>query len=432
MNSRKLPKDFSESQKSVNRFRWLMVILLLFGAIINYFDRTNISIANVVIADEFGLGDAQMGILLSAFAWPYAIVSLLSGWAVDKKGPKKILTWAITFWSLVTVISGFANGFIFMLLARILLGASESPYFVAGVKVTTRWFPKEKRGFPTSVFNMGPTIAQAIAPPILTAIMLFAGWRIMFIAIGALGFIFVVLWIIFYRDPKPENDYEINIVEEDVERDDKEDKNSSNLTWSSLFKFRSTWGMIIGAFGTNFTLWVFLTWLPGYLVKGRGLDILTTGWVSSIPFIAGIFGVPIGGLLADYLIKKGVAPIRARKFPIVGAAILAAIAVIPVPFVSSTVLALVFLSIGFFASSIPPSVMWTLSTDVAPKDKIGSLAGIQNFGGFLGGAAAPMLTGVIVQTTGSFQLVFLTGAVLLIISAFSYGFILKNPIRPQG
>ncbi|MES3704871.1 MFS transporter [Staphylococcus ureilyticus] len=146
---------------------------------------------------------------------------------------------------------------------------------------------------------MGPTIAQAIAPPILTAVMLFAGWRIMFISIGALGFIFVILWIIFYKDPKPENDYEINAIEEESK-----DENSSNLTWSSLFKFRSTWGMIIGAFGTNFTLWVFLTWLPGYLSKGRGLDLMTTGWVSSIPFIAGIFGVPIGGLLADYLIKK--------------------------------------------------------------------------------------------------------------------------------
>lgn len=427
MNSRKLSKGFPESQKSINRFRWFMVLLLLFGAIINYFDRTNISIANVVIADEFGLGEAKMGVLLSAFAWPYAIVSLLSGWAVDKKGPKKILTWAIAFWSLVTVISGFANGFIFMLLARILLGASESPYFVAGVKVTNRWFPKEKRGFPTSVFNMGPTIAQAIAPPILTAVMLFAGWRIMFISIGALGFIFVIFWIIFYKDPKPENDYEISAIEEESK-----DENSSNLTWSSLFKFRSTWGMIIGAFGTNFTLWVFLTWLPGYLSKGRGLDLMTTGWASSIPFIAGIFGVPIGGLLADYLIKKGVAPIKARKFPIVGAAILSAISVIPVPYVSSTVLAIVFLSIGFFASSIPPSVMWTLSTDVAPKDKVGSLAGIQNFGGFLGGAAAPMVTGVVVQTTSSFQMVFLIGAILLIISAFSYGYILKNPIRVQG
>lgn len=426
MESEKLSNTLSDQKNSVNRFRWLMVILLLFGSVINYFDRTNISIANVIIADDLGIGEAKMGVLLSAFAWPYAIVSLLAGWVVDKKGPKKTLTWAIVLWSLVTVISGFANGFIFMLLMRILLGTTESPYFVAGVKVTNRWFPKEKRGFPTSVFNMGPTLAQAIAPPLLTAIMLFAGWRIMFISIGLLGFIFVVLWMIFYKDPTPENDFETD-TNESLQIGTNESE-SSNLTWSSLFKFRSTWGMIIGAFGTNFTLWVFLTWLPGYLEKDRGMDIITTGWVSSIPFVAGVFGVPIGGLLADYLIKKGVKPINARKIPIVGAALLAAIAVIPVPYVSSTAVSLVFLSIGFFASSIPPSVMWTLSTDVAPRDKVGSLAGIQNFGGFLGGAAAPMLTGIVVQETGSFQLVFLTGAFLLVLAAISYGLILKKPI----
>ncbi|ASK64147.1 MFS transporter [Virgibacillus phasianinus] len=424
MEEAKSSKMVSAQKKPIGYVGWCMVLLLFFGSIVNYLDRSTLSIANTVIADQFNIGPAGMGILLSAFLWPYALASLPAGWIIDKAGPKKTLGWSIFLWSSVSVISGFATGFFFLFMMRVLLGITESPYFASGVKVTNRWFPKEQRAFPTSVFNMGPTVAKAISLPLLSAIMLAIGWQGMFIAVGLLGFVFVILWVIFYRDPNAENNFEIN--------NDNTDQNNhpsrAQISWGSLFKYRSTWGMVIGAFGTNFTLWLYLTWLPGYLQTARNMDIMTTGWVASIPFVAGIFGVPIGGLLSDYLLRKGFSPIKARKIPIVAASILAAAFVMPVPFVSSTFISVMLLSIGFFASSVPPSVMWTLNTDVAPQGRVASLAGIQNFGGFLGGALAPILTGVIVQVTGSFKLVFITGSLLCIVAAIGYGIILKRPI----
>ncbi|WP_229671743.1 MFS transporter [Lentibacillus kapialis] len=424
MDEAKSSKMMPTKIMSIGRVRWLMVSLLFFGAIVNYLDRSTMSVANTVIADQFDIGPAGMGLLLSAFLWPYALGSLPAGWIIDKVGPKKTLGWSIFLWSSVTVVSGFATGFLFLFIMRVLLGITESPYFASGVKVTNRWFPKEKRAFPTSVFNMGPTVAKALSLPLLSAIMLAIGWQGMFISVGLLGFVFVILWVIIYRDPNAENNFEIN-------NDNTHKSNyQSNvqISWGMLFKYRSTWGMMIGAFGTNFTLWLYLTWLPGYLETARNMDIMTTGWVASIPFVAGIFGVPIGGLVSDYLLRKGLTPINSRKIPIVVAAILAAVSVMPVPFISSTSISVLLLSIGFFASSVPPSVMWTLNTDVAPQGRVASLAGIQNFGGFLGGALAPVLTGVIVQTTGSFKLVFITGSLLCIVAAIGYGIILKKPI----
>jgi len=407
--------------------RWVFIALLLLGAIVNYLDRANLSIANSVISKEFNLSPVEMGFLLSAFLWPYAIANLPAGWLVDKFGPKPMFAWASGLWSLVTVLCAFANSYSFLYGLRVLLGISESPFFTSGIKVTERWFDKEERGLPTSIFNTGSQIANGIAPPLLTLLMLSLGWRGMSLCIGLAGFIVMFLWLKIYRDPektvyKSEKQESVRIPNEEQNKG----------KWALLFKNKATWFMVIGNFGIVFTVWVYLTWLPGYLVEERHLSLLKTGWVASIPYIAGIFGVILGGIISDFFIKKGFKPITARKIPIVGGAILAAMSVAPVPHVQDITLSITLLTIGYFAASLPAGVVWTLATDVAPTDQVASLGAIQNFGGFLGAALAPVITGFIVQITGSFNLVFLVGAALLIVGAISYGVFLKDPIPSES
>jgi MFS family permease len=186
--------------------------------------------------------------------------------------------------------------------------------------------------------------------------------------------------------------------------------------------------MIIGNFGIMFTIWVYLTWLPSYLEKEQGFTLKETGWIASIPFVAGIIGVLLGGFISDFFIRKGVNAVTSRKVPIVGGAILAAASVAPIPFIDSTVVSIILLSVGYFASQLPSGVIWTLAADIAPGEQVASLGAIQNFGGFLGAALAPIVTGYILDTTGSFNNVFLLGAGLLLLGAVSYGVFLKKPI----
>ncbi|APB73062.1 MFS transporter [Paenibacillus peoriae] len=415
--------------------RWGIILMLLLGAVVNYLDRSNLSIANTTIAAEFGLSSTQMGLLLSAFLWPYALANLPAGWLVDRFGPKKMFAWASGLWSVATIISAFVNTYSLLYAMRMLLGVSESPFFTSGLKVTERWFAKSERGLPTSIINTGSQIANAIAPPLLTVLMLTMTWRGMFIFVGAMGLIIMLIWLKVYRDPTfaekqaiTQNDMAADVVPAAESDAAQSETQAPTAKWSSLFKNSSTWFMIIGNFGIMFTIWVYLTWLPSYLEKEQGFTLKETGWIASIPFVAGIIGVLLGGFISDYFIRKGVAPVTSRKIPIVGGAILAAASVAPIPFIDNTVVSIVLLSVGYFASQLPSGVIWTLAADIAPGEQVASLGAIQNFGGFLGAALAPIATGYILDTTGSFNNVFLLGASLLVMGAISYGVFLKKPI----
>jgi sugar phosphate permease len=408
--------------KSV-RIRWYLIALLVIGGIINYLDRNNLSIANTTIAKEFGLNTLQMGLLLSAFSWPYAIANLPAGYLVDKFGPKRMFAWAAGLWSIVSMLSSLANSFGFLYAARVALGISESPFFTSGLKVADKWFNKTERALPVSIVNTGSQIANAIAPPLLTFLMLTMSWRGMFVVIGALGIVIALVWLRIYRDPTMKEQFIIKGAEFEEQQKPKE----KQAGWGELLKQKNTWFMVLGAFGIFYTVWVYLTWLPSYLQTARGFSLSQIGWLAGLPFLCGVVGVLAGGILSGKLIKRGVPTVTARKIPIVGGALLAAAAVLPVAYVENTALAIVLLSVGYFAAQVPIGVLWTLASDIAESNQVASLGAIQNFGGFLGAAVAPIVTGFILnETGGNYTLVFLIGGVLLIVGALSYGIFVKD------
>jgi sugar phosphate permease len=406
---------------TVQRLRWVFVALLVVGGVVNYLDRNNLSIANTTIAKEFGFSSVEMGLLLAAFSWPYAIANLPAGYLVDKLGAKRMYALACALWSIISMLTTFARGFGSFYASRVALGVAESPFFTSGLKVSERWFRKDERALPVSIINTGSQIANAIAPPLLTFLLLWLSWRGMFLAIGAAGIVVVLVWLKIYRDPTFQEEMELK----GAEREEKAAAPKGN--WGQLFAQRNTWFMILGAFGIFYTVWVYLTWLPGYLEKSRGFSLKEVAWVAALPYLCGIAGVLIGGFLSSRAIKRGVPTVRARKIPIVGGAVLAAAAVLPVAYVHNTAFTIALLCIGYFAAQVPVGVMWTLAADIAPPTQVASLGAIQNFGGFLGAAAAPIVTGYILDRTGgSFEFVFLVGGVLLLVGALSYGLFVKE------
>lgn len=426
-SSRNLPL-LKNGAPVVSRLRWGIILILLMAAIINYLDRANLSIANTTIAKEFGFSQTEMGLLLSAFLWPYALANLPAGWLVDRFGPKKMFSYGVGLWSTFTVLAGFVNGYSMFYALRVLLGISESPFFTSGIKITHRWFSDKERALPTSIINTGSQIANAVAPPILTILLLTLGWRGMFIAIGLAGIPLLLVWLKFYRNPTEHEEKEIHANSQLQQQSVPGGNGNNKASWGALFRHKTTWFMVIGNFSIMFTIWVYLTWLPGYLEKSLGFSLKQTGWLAAIPFFAGILGVLCGGTISDRFIRRGVKTITARKVPIVAGAALAACFVAPIPFVHSTTLSIVLLSIGYFFSQLPQGVIWTLASDVAPKEQVASLGAIQNFGGFLGAACAPIVTGIILDATGQFTNVFFLGASLLMLGALSYGLFVKNPI----
>jgi MFS family permease len=187
--------------------------------------------------------------------------------------------------------------------------------------------------------------------------------------------------------------------------------------------------MIIGAFGIFYTVWVYLTWLPSYIETDLGFSLQETGWLAALPFLMGVLGVLTGGWFSGVLIRRGSPAIVARKVPIVGGAVLAAASVFPTAYLDNVPLIIALLSLGYFFSQVPIGCLWTLASDVAPSEQVASLGAIQNFGGFIGAALAPVVTGWLVDTTGNFNSVFLVGAILLIVGAISYGFFVKDRSR---
>ncbi len=404
--------------------------LLVLAGVINYIDRATLAIANPLIRHDLGLSIRDMGLLLSAFLWAYAFAQLPSGALIDRLGPRLLLTLGLTVWSGAQVLGGLVRSFPEFYAARMLLGLGEGPQFPTCARVVRDWFNLRSRGLATGIFNCASTLGTAIAAPLLTWLMFVFGWRGMFIIMGVAGLIVAALWFAVYRAPSAYGlgaEERAHLVEGDPPG---EAPRITFAEWKALFRFRTTWGMIAGYFGTIYLTWIYTAWLPGYLELERHMSIGKTGWVASIPYAFGVVGGILGGYVTDWLMARGAAPIASRKYPMSLALAGTALATVGAALVASNVLAVAFISLAIFLVFVTSSACWSMASVAAPSNCTASLGAIQNFGGYLGGALAPTITGIIVQETGSFVPALLVGAVIGLASAVAYVVIIRAPITP--
>jgi sugar phosphate permease len=402
--------------------------MLVVAGVINYIDRATLAVANPLIREDLGLSIADMGYLLSAFLWSYAFAQLPTGAMVDKLGPRILLTLGLSLWSLAQVLGGFVQGFAQFFGARILLGIGEAPQFPTGARVVRDWFNQRDRGLATGIFNCASSLGTALAVPLLTFLMLTFGWRVMFILMGAAGLAMSAVWYFVYRNPS-----ELALTPEENAYRTQGDPpgqriNVSFREWKLLFRFRTTWGMILGYFGCIYLTWIYTAWLPGYLEIERHMSVKYTGLAAAIPFAWGVVGGVLGGYIADILVRRGVAPVKSRRYPAAIALLGTAGCTMAAAFVTSNALAIAFISASLFLVYVTSTCAWALSSVAVPTNCTASIGAMQNFGGYLGGALAPTVTGLIVQHTGSFVPALVVGAVIGVASAASYLFIVDQPI----
>ena len=403
--------------------------LLLLATMINYLDRTVLGIAAPYLTKELGLTAASLGIVFSAFSWSYALAQLPIGVMLDRLGARITMGLGMILWSAAQLAGGFVQGLGQFRVARGVLGLGEAPAFPAGAKVFSDWFAIHERGRPSGIYTASTTIAPALAPMVLTTLMLTFGWRGMFIVMGVLGLLAGIGWYALYRDRR---DVALDADEMDYLTDgNKASAEEHKLTaaeWASVLGKRTTWGIIFGWIGVIYMVWLYLTWLPGYLEKERGVSIKATAVLLMIPYIAGTFGQLAGGFIPDWLVSKGLKPIVSRKWPICIGLIFAAVFTVPAAYTPSLAMAVACISAAMFFVNMSSGAGWALVSVSAPRRLVATLGSFMNFGGYLGASAAPVITGFVVKETGSFVLALLIAAAVALVGAVFYAFVVKDPI----
>ncbi|HTX48339.1 MAG TPA: MFS transporter [Caulobacteraceae bacterium] len=384
--------------------------LLLLAGVTNYIDRITLSVANPLIAADLHLRPSGMGLLLSAFLWAYALAQAPVGALIDRFGPRRALGGAMALWSAAQAAAGLATGLPSFIAARLLLGVGEAPQFPAAARAVSQWFEPRHRGLATGVFNSASTLAPALGPPLVTALMLGFGWRGAFIATGLAGGLVALLWLTLYRDqPAP---VEVR----------------SMLPWRRLISAPTLWVMALGNAGSGYMSWFYAAWLPGYLEMERHLSIPRTGWVAAAPYLCGFVGSLAGGWLCDRLQRAGLAPIASRKAPIV-AGLAAGGAFTALAILARTdVSAVVAIAAALFFANLAGAAIWALAVSAAPPGAVASVGAIQNFGGLMGGALAPIVTGLLVEATHSFVPALATTALAAFGGATVYLVGVRRPI----
>jgi MFS family permease len=393
---------------------------------INYIDRANLAVAAPFIRKELGIDATVMGLVLGAFFWTYASMQLPFGWFADRMGARIAMAAAVTWWSIATVLTATANSIAALTGYRLLLGVGEAGAYPSGTKINIAWFPRSERAIAASIFDSGSRIGAALSLPLVAWIIGSFGWRTSFAVTGLIGIVWVVLWLMIYRDPEKHK----SVTPEQLaylQAERGAGKDGAHVSWSSLFGYRTIWGMMIGFFCLNFVIYFFITWFPTYLIQARGFSLTQLGTLGLLP---GLVSIPcgwLGGFTSDALYRRGWSLTKARKTCLVGGMLMSSVITLSA-FAPNIYVALFFFAVSYGSLAFTAASIWSLPADVAPTPAhVASIGGIQNFAANLAGIVTTSFTGLMVKiTSGSFVVPLLAAGGFCLLGAVVYLFVIKE------
>ncbi|MFY4776521.1 MFS transporter [Metabacillus sp. RGM 3146] len=428
-------KNQSKPKIKKTNVRWKISILLWAAIAVNYLDRTVLSATTPELMKDFGLNAAEMGLIMSAFFWSYALFQIPAGWLADKVGQRFSLAFSVAWWSVATALTAASQGLKSLLIFRVLLGVGEAGAYPSSAGVTAKWFPDKERTRVSAIFDSGSKVGTALAMPFVVWLMTAYGWKVPFIVSGLLGLIWVCIWWAYYRDP--EKHMYVSKDELKYIRDGQVKKDGLNqikpIKWYELLKYRNILAMCVGFFLLNYAIYFFITWFPTYLVNDRGFELMKMGWVSMIPPLFGLLAELAAGAFSDHLYSKGHSLTFVRKLNLVGGMLLAT-SIAFAGLVSSPVLSIVLMSISYGGLTTAACAIWSLPGDVAPPNMTSVVGGLQNCVSNFGGILGPIVTGFIISATGSFIPALIVSGVATLLGAITYMFWLGKvePIVPKS
>jgi ACS family hexuronate transporter-like MFS transporter len=385
-------------QDKIGKYRWVVVTLLFFATTINYLDRQVIGLLKPTLEQAFSWTETDYGHVVMAFSAAYAVGLLFFGRIVDKIGTKMGYIVSIIAWSLAAIAHAFARSTMGFGIARAALGLGESGNFPTAIKSVAEWFPKKERAFATGVFNSGANIGAVVAPIMVPWILGMWGWQEAFIITGAIGFIWLIFWWIFYEIPARQprlGAAEYAYIHSDV--DEPSGENEQPVKWLQLFSVRQTWAFFFGKLLTDPIWWFFLFWLPSYFSSTFQIDLKKPSLELAVVYTATTIGSIGGGYLSGYFIRLGWPIFRARKT----AMLIFAFCVVPIvlaKYATNLWVAVGLISLAAAAHQAWSANIFTTASDMFPKKAVSSVVGIGGMAGALGGILFPMLVGNLLDT----------------------------------
>jgi sugar phosphate permease len=410
-----------------SRGRWYILLLISVMYLITYLDRVNISTAAPLISKEFGFDKVTMGFIFSAFVWSYAMFQVPGGWLSDRFGARTVLSVVVTYWSIMTAATAAAFGAGTFIVVRFLFGIGEAGAFPGATRAMQLWYPPRERGFVQGITHSASRLGAAIAPPLVVLIMTYLGWRSVFLICGVVGLLWAVWWQLSYRNV-PEEHGLVNKTE--LERIRGLDANGAinpppiekqtNVPWGTLVRSGNMWAIMFAYFTYVYCLWIFLSWLPSYLVDFRHFTLLKVGLFASLPLWAGVVGDTVGGLATDWLLKVSGSAKLARRAVAMTGLLGCAVFIVPAALTEDAYTAVYCLTAAMFFLECTIGPSWAVPMDTGGKYS-GTVSGMMNMAGNIGGALSPIVFGVLVQY-GSWQAPFIVAAALLVIGSCVWAF----------
>jgi ACS family glucarate transporter-like MFS transporter len=401
-------------------FRWWIVVMLFVVTAINYADRAVLGTAAPALTKDLGISNVQLGFIFSAFGWAYVLGQLPGGWLLDRFGSRVVYALSILTWSVITLLQGWvgflagATAVTVLFALRFGVGLAEAPSFPGNSRVVAAWFPRQERATASAIFNSAQYFATVIFAPIMGYITQSFGWPWAFGFMGALGIIVSAIWLKVIRAPmqhpavnKAELDYIAEgggLINMDSPATSAAAKADNPAKWNyigQMFKSRMLVGIFLGQFCINALTYFFISWFPIYLVKERGMSILNAGFIASVPAICGFVGGLLGGVISDWLLRRGFSLSVARKTPIVTGMVLS-MAMVFCNYTNDIPMVVFFMALAFFGKGVG-ALGWAVMSDCAPKEITGLAGGVFNMCGNISTITTPIIIGYIVQATGSFN-----------------------------
>ncbi|MDR3590618.1 MAG: MFS transporter [Negativicutes bacterium] len=400
------------------RYWVLFVVCLVY--FITYLDRVNIAVAAPVLSKEFNISKVELGALFSAFSLSYFLFQIPIGMMGDRFGPRKVLAGLVSFWSVMTAATALAWSFSSMLVIRFVFGIGEAGAFPNATRAFSNWMPSTERGFAQGLTHAFARGGGAFAPLIVAPLVVALGWRAAFYICAASGLAWSAVWYFWYRDKPTEYQEKwgsLNQAELDIINEGKvENKNKPKLPFRTMIKSKNLWALCIGYLCYCWNIWIYLTWLPTYLVDARGFTILKMGIFASLPLLAGTIGDTLGGWLSDKIWQRTGRGKFSRRIVAMVGLLIAAGFMIPGAMTDSANLAVFLLACSLFGLEMAVGVYWAVCLDIG-HEYAGTVSGMMNCIGNIGSFGSPLLFGIIVQYTGSWVIPFVVASVLLVIAA---------------
>jgi len=398
------PKGFSATKYV------LFLICLMYG--LTYIDRVNVSTASSVFKQELHLSNTQVGLVFSAFAYPYLVFQIVGGWVSDRFGARRTLTISAIIWALATILTGMVGTLTAMLFARVLLGFGEGATFPSATRAMSDWTPKGKRAFSQGITHSSARLGNALTPPLVAWLITVATWRGSFVILGIISLGWAILWSFYFRDD-PRTHREITSQELELLPDylSSAEKKKDPVPWSPLI--RRMFPVTVVYFCYGWTLWLYLAWIPSFFMHSYRLNLASSALFSSGVFFAGVLGDTLGGVLSDGILRKTGSLNKARRNLVVVGFLCSLISMLPILFSHNVVWAAICLSLAFFFSEFTIGPMWAIPMDIAPRFS-GSASGLMNTGSALAAIISPLVFGYVIDKTGNWELPFLGSIGLLL------------------